>query len=60
MLHPFVTVNGFVSSYLGGLHKVLDVEQSVVDPEDNPVKQSTIQGLRHGVPHRTGLKEDTQ
>lgn len=46
-------------SYLGGLHKVLDVEQSVVDPEDNPVKQSTVQGLCHGVSHRTGLKEDT-
>lgn len=54
-----VTVDVFVSSYLCGLHQVLDVEQSVVDPEDDPVKQSTVQGLRHGVSHRPGLQVDT-
>lgn len=54
-----VKVDQFASVYLGGLHQVLDVEQSVVDPEDNPVKQSTVQGLCHGVSHRTGLEVDT-
>ncbi len=58
-LHMMVTVDVFVSSYLGGLHQVLDVEQSVVDPEDNPVKQSTVQGLRHGISHRTSLEGNT-
>lgn len=47
-----------VWTHLGGLHQVLDVEQSVVDPEDNPVKQSAVQRLGHGVSHRTGLKEE--
>lgn len=42
---------------LGGLHQVLDVEQRVVDPEDDPVKQSAVQRLGHGVPHRTRLPE---
>lgn len=54
-----VTADVFVSSYLGGFHQVLDVEQSMVDPEDNPVKQSTVQGLCHGVSHRTSLEVDT-
>lgn len=47
-----------VWTHLGGLHQVLDVEQSMVDPEDDPVKQSTVQRLGHGVSHRTGLKEE--
>lgn len=45
-------------THLGGLHQVLDVEQSVVDPEDDPVEQSTVQRLGHGVSHRTGLEEE--
>lgn len=43
-------------AYLGGLHEILDVEKSVVDPEDDPVEQSAVQRLSHGVSHRTGLK----
>jgi len=49
----------FVLPNLGGLLQVFNVEQSVVDPEDDPVKQSTVQGLRHGVSHRTSLQVDT-
>lgn len=45
-------------THLGGLHQVLEVEQSVVDPEDDPVKQSAVQRLGHGVSHRTGLKKE--
>lgn len=45
-----------VGRYLGGLHEVLDVEQSVVDPEDDPVEQSAVQGLGHGVSHCAGLR----
>lgn len=48
-----------VWTHLGGLHQVLDVEQSVVDPEDDPVKQSAVQRLGHGVSHRTSLKKET-
>ncbi|TNN65949.1 hypothetical protein EYF80_023822 [Liparis tanakae] len=40
--------------------RVLDVEQGVVDPEDDPVKQSTVQGLGHGVSHRARLLIETQ
>lgn len=32
----------FTRSYLGGLLQVLDVEQSMIDPEDNPVEQGTV------------------
>lgn len=42
-------------SHLGGVLQIFDVEQSVVDPEDDPVKEGTVQGLRHGVSHRTRL-----
>ncbi len=52
-------MNTSVSSYLGRLHQVLDVEQCVVDPEDDPVEQSAVQRLRHGVSHRPCLKVDT-
>lgn len=47
-----------VWTHLGGLHQVPDVEQSVVDPEDDPVKQSAVQRLGHGVSHRPGLGEE--
>jgi len=50
----------FEPSHLGGLLQVLDVEQGVVDPEDDPVKQSTVQGLGHGVSHRARLLIETQ
>lgn len=49
-----------MSSYLGGFHQVFDVEQSMVDPEDNPVKQSTVQRLGHRVSHCTSLKANIQ
>lgn len=49
----------FLKPYLGGLLQVLDVEQSVVDSEDNPVKQSTVQRLSHGISHGTSLKVET-
>lgn len=58
-LQVIVKVAVFVSAHLGGLLQVLDVEQSVVDPEDDPVKQSAVQGLGHGVSHRTSLQVDT-
>lgn len=44
-----------VSFYLGGFLQVFDVQQSVVDPEDNPIKQSTVERLGHRVSHRTSL-----
>lgn len=50
---------GVFVSHLGGLHQVPDVEQSVVDPEDNPVEQSAVKGLRHGVSDRTSLPAKT-
>lgn len=46
-------------SYHGGVLQVLHVEQSVVDPEDDPVEEGTVQGLCHGVSHRAGLNADT-
>lgn len=54
-----VEVDVFVSSYLSRLYQVLDIKQSVVDPEDDPVKQSTVQGLCHGVSHRISLEVNT-
>lgn len=59
IIHVLVAAAVFASSYLSGLHQVLEVEQSVVDPEDDPVKQSAVQGLGHGVSHRISLQVDT-
>lgn len=42
--------------YLGAVLHVLGVEECVVDPEHNPVKQGAVQRLGHGIPHGHSLK----
>lgn len=42
-------------THRNGLFHVLLVEEGVVDPQHNPVKQGTVQRLGHGVPSSYGL-----
>ena len=48
------------SSHLWTVLQVLVVEQGVVGPEHDPVKQRTVQWLGHGVPHSARLHTDRQ
>lgn len=45
-----------VRCYLGVFLHVLGVEERMVDPEHNPVKQGAVQWLGHGIPHGHSLK----
>ena len=46
-------------SYCGAVLQVLGVEQGMVGPEDDPVKQSAVKGLGHGVPNCSSLRAHT-